>query len=95
MPEKKKVLFLAPYPLRFAPSQRFRVELFLPQLAARNIEYKVSPFLDAATFSILYSKASSLKKGWGVLKGFLKRFWTVLFIAPRFLFPPDIFQAIK
>ena len=84
MPEKKKVLFLVPYPLRFAPSQRFRVELFLPYLTAQGIEYKVAPFLDAATFSVLYSKASSLKKGWGVLKGFLTRLWTVLFVAPRF-----------
>jgi glycosyltransferase involved in cell wall biosynthesis len=84
MPEKKRVLFLVPYPLRFAPSQRFRVELFLPHLTAQGIQYKVAPFLDATTFSILYSKASFLKKGWGVLKGFLKRLWAVLFIAPGY-----------
>ena len=79
-----KVLFLVPYPLKRAPSQRFRVELFLPHLAAKNIDYKIAPFLDVRTFSVLYGKASPVQKLWGIIKGFLRRFWIVLFEAHRY-----------
>ena len=39
--DKVKVAFLVPYPLRLAPSQRFRVELFLPELDIASIDYNV------------------------------------------------------
>src|SRR5688500_6680523 len=84
MSEKKSVLFLVPYPLHKAPSQRFRVELFMPILQQGGIPFRVEPFLDAATWTILYSNAPALKKGWGVVKGFLKRFYIVLFVVPNF-----------
>ena len=79
MSDQKKVLFLIPYPLHRAPSQRFRAELFLPHLQQQGITYRLESFLDAATWDILYSNASGIKKGWGVIKGFLKRFFIVLF----------------
>lgn len=84
MPETKSVLFLVPYPVQKAPSQRFRVELFLPTLRQQGIPFRIETFLDNATWAILYSNASPLKKGWGVFKGFLKRFYVVLFVVPRF-----------
>jgi glycosyltransferase involved in cell wall biosynthesis len=77
MPEKKRVLFVVPYPLHRAPSQRFRVELFLPYLSQDDIEYEVCCFLDDKTYSILYSNSSAIKKGLGVLKGFFKRIFTL------------------
>ena len=78
-----KVLFLVPYPLHKAPSQRFRVELFFPVLQKANVSYKVETFLDPFTWTILYSNASSFKKLLGVLKGFLRRLYVVLFtVAP-------------
>jgi glycosyltransferase involved in cell wall biosynthesis len=79
MHRRKKVLFVVPYPLHRAPSQRFRVELFLSYLRSNNVEYKLAPFLDDATFSIFYKKGFALKKAKGVLKGLLKRFWLLLF----------------
>jgi hypothetical protein len=39
---KKDVLFLLPYPLHKAPSQRFRVENFLFLLDEANIKYDLS-----------------------------------------------------
>jgi len=84
MPSPAKVLFLVPYPLHRAPSQRFRVENFLPFLDQQGIEYKLAPFLDEATFSILYSNASAIRKGLGVLKGFLKRLYLLLFAIHRY-----------
>jgi glycosyltransferase involved in cell wall biosynthesis len=77
--EKKKILFLVPYPIGHAPSQRFRVELFLPYLTAHEISYTVAPFLNEKTFTSLYQNSSVFEKGWGVIKGFFKRFCTVLF----------------
>jgi glycosyltransferase involved in cell wall biosynthesis len=75
----KRVLFLVPYPLRRAPSQRFRVELFLPVLEKAGIDYQVQTFLDEATWDVLYHHGSAFKKGWGVVKGFLRRLKAVLF----------------
>lgn len=82
MPEKKRVLFVVPYPLHRAPSQRFRVELFLPYLGPAEIEYEVRPFLDDKTYSILYGNSSAIKKILGVLKGFSKRLVTLFQINP-------------
>jgi glycosyltransferase involved in cell wall biosynthesis len=82
MPDPKKVLFLVPYPLHKAPSQRFRVELFLPLLKEKNIRYKIAPFLDENTWNVLYKNSSVFKKAFGVIKGFVKRIGVVLFVAP-------------
>jgi glycosyltransferase involved in cell wall biosynthesis len=84
MPDPKKVLFLVPYPLHKAPSQRFRVELYLPFLQKNNIECRVDCFLDEKTWNILYSKSSALKKVLGVTKGFAKRLFTIIVVAPRY-----------
>jgi glycosyltransferase involved in cell wall biosynthesis len=80
----KKVLFLVPYPLKLAPSQRFRVELYLPYLKKAGIEYKVAPFMDEATWNLLYKGSSSVQKALGIIKGYLKRIKTVLFDVPQY-----------
>ncbi len=74
-----KVLFIAPYPVRHAPSQRFRVELFEPELQQADIAYKFAPFMDEYTWKVLYKQGSILQKAWGIFKGYLKRLKTVLF----------------
>src|SRR5215208_6971898 len=84
MDRRKNVLFLVPYPLHKAPSQRFRVEFFLPVLKENGIGYKIEPFLDDKTWDVLYKRSSVLKKAWGVLKGFMKRCKVVFFTAHRF-----------
>ncbi len=80
----KNILFLVPYPLHRAPSQRFRVELYLPILQAANIPFKVETFLDNKTGALLYSNASTFKKALGVLRGFLKRFYVVFFVVTKY-----------
>jgi glycosyltransferase involved in cell wall biosynthesis len=77
-----KVFFLVPYPLRNAPSQRFRVELFLPELSKAGIKYKLQSFIDEKTWRILYKKGYFFLKSWGILKGFIKRFVFAFFAAP-------------
>jgi len=78
----KKVLFLVPYPLQTAPSQRFRVELFLPELKTAGIQYGIEPFLDKKTGKILYQKGNFFLKAFGLLKGFVRRWWVLFFKLP-------------
>lgn len=75
---KPKVLFLVPYPLKHAPSQRFRVELFEPYLQEAGISYTIVPFMNEQTWKVLYKKGSAIQKAWGVVKGYLKRLKTTL-----------------
>ena len=79
MSEPKKVLFLVPYPLKKAPSQRYRVELFLPELNKARIEYTIKPFVGIKTWEVLYSQGSLFLKTWGLLQGFFKRFGIIIF----------------
>ena len=78
------VLFLLPYPLHRAPSQRFRVEAFFEGLQKENIVFDSATFLDEAAWKVLYQHGSGFQKGWAVVKGFLKRFYTVCFKAYRY-----------
>ena len=70
---KPVIHFWVPYPEKVAPSQRFRVELFLPALGRENYKYKVLSFLDQSAWDILYTKDNGILKTYGVLKGFFRR----------------------
>ena len=83
---RKNVLFLVPYPLKKAPSQRFRVENYFAILQQNNITYDVESFLNEETWSILYEKSKTLKKIFGIIIGFLKRLKTILFSLNRYDF---------
>ncbi|MEJ8803030.1 glycosyltransferase family 4 protein [Pontibacter sp. H249] len=72
------VLFIVPYPVGRAASQRFRVEQFLPYLQATGISYKLVPFWSRDTFAILYKGGNILRKIAGTLQGFLQRVALVL-----------------
>lgn len=72
------ILFILPYPLGKAPSQRFRVEQFLPLLDESNISYQLACFMDDSTWKVLYSKSSVIQKAWGITKGYFKRWKQVL-----------------
>jgi glycosyltransferase involved in cell wall biosynthesis len=75
---KKKVLFLLPYPLQQAPSQRFRVEAYFGLLEQNNIDFDTDCFLNDEAWQVLYKKGSVVKKAWAVCAGFLKRASRVL-----------------
>ncbi|MGN6568631.1 MAG: glycosyltransferase family 4 protein [Flavipsychrobacter sp.] len=72
------VLFLVPYPIRHAPSQRFRVELYEPYLREAFIQYRIAGFMDEQTWDLLYKKGSALQKAFGIIKGYLRRIKHVL-----------------
>ncbi len=81
---KPRILFLVPYPQGHAPSQRFRVEQFLPALRRAGIRFTVLSFLDKKSWQVLYQRGHYFQKVWGVAKGFLKRFYGVFFLAHRY-----------
>lgn len=68
------VLFLVPYPLGVAPSQRFRFEQYFIALEKKNISYVVVPFLDDKVWDVLYRPGNFRHKIFAVLKGFIKRY---------------------
>ncbi|WP_181304249.1 glycosyltransferase family 4 protein [Rufibacter sp. XAAS-G3-1] len=72
-----KVIFVVPYPLGKAPSQRFRFEQYLHYLDDISWNYEFAPFLDDKTWGILYKPGHSGAKIRGILKGFFKRFLLV------------------
>jgi glycosyltransferase involved in cell wall biosynthesis len=82
----KKILFLVPYPLSKAPSQRFRVEAFFSCIGKAGLKFSVHSFLDQQTWTILYQKGNLFLKSWGITKGFLRRWRTIIFNAPFYDF---------
>lgn len=49
----EKIIFIVPYPLSTAPSQRFRFEQYLPELR-KEFEVEIHPFIDYQTWEKLY-----------------------------------------
>ncbi|KAA5548311.1 glycosyltransferase [Adhaeribacter rhizoryzae] len=80
---KKNILFVVPYPLGKAPSQRFRFEQYFDILKEAGFSYQVASFLDDATWEILYKPGHTFKKITGTIKGFGHRF-LLLFRASKF-----------
>jgi glycosyltransferase involved in cell wall biosynthesis len=68
-----RILFLVPYPLHEAPSQRFRFEQYFDILIQNHHCLSVQSFLDEHTWKILYQPGRYFKKAIGILKGFARR----------------------
>jgi glycosyltransferase involved in cell wall biosynthesis len=73
-----RILFIIPYPPGRAPSQRFRFEQYLDLLPVHGHEYKLAPFLDEATWAILYQPGQTGRKVIGILTGFWRRLLLLL-----------------
>lgn len=67
-----RVLFLVPYPTE-GPSNRYRVEQYLPYLKTEGINYSIRPFITSDFFKILYKKGNHLKKIFFFLRATAKR----------------------
>ncbi|MGI4873444.1 MAG: glycosyltransferase family 4 protein [Janthinobacterium lividum] len=73
-----RILFVIPYPPGRAPSQRFRFEQYLDLLSAHGHQYQLAPFLDEATWRILYQPGQTGRKVLGIVAGFGRRLATLL-----------------
>jgi len=69
-----KVLFLIPYPIKSAPSQRFHFEQNFELLKLHGFALEVRPFIGTSTWNSLYKKGNLIGKIAGICLGFLKRF---------------------
>lgn len=67
-----KILFIVPYPTE-GPSNRYRVEQYLPYLERRGIRYSLRPFISSNFFKILYRKGYRAKKSFYLLSASIKR----------------------
>jgi len=72
-----KILFLVPYPLGEAPSQRFRFEQYFKILFHRNISVTVQSFLNSQNWQTNYSNGNIIKKLNILTSGFARRFWVL------------------
>ncbi|MFA6152264.1 MAG: glycosyltransferase [Chitinophagaceae bacterium] len=84
MSTRKDILFLLPYPLHRAPSQRFRVENLLFLLDESGKTYDLAPFMTESVWKILYQNGGIVQKALGITKSYLKRWAQVLFTAHRY-----------
>jgi glycosyltransferase involved in cell wall biosynthesis len=80
-----KILFLVPYPLHEAPSQRFRFEQYFKILAHNGYTIKTQSFLSTRHWQLFYQNGKSFLKAIILIRGFLKRIHALL-IAPSFNF---------
>jgi len=71
--EKTKIHFWVPYPKRSAPSQRFRVEQYLPYLPLNIFSYTILSFIDSNTWKTYYLEGNNIRKYFGIVVGFLRR----------------------
>ena len=70
---KPVIHFWVPYPPGVAPSQRFRVELFLPRLEKEGYSFRLLTFLDKKAWDVLYKPGHRFLKAWGTIKGCFRR----------------------
>ncbi len=74
------ILFLVPYPIGSAPSQRFRFEQYFSLLVKNGYSYEVRPFWDINIWHLLYCKGHLIKKIIGLIKGYWGRISCLLSI---------------
>jgi glycosyltransferase involved in cell wall biosynthesis len=67
------IIFIVPYPLDCAPSQRFRLEQYLEQLQMNGFTYSFHSFYTVSGWRNLYAKGKVLPKLLDLLSGFAKR----------------------
>lgn len=73
-----RVLFLVPYPVGEAPSQRFRFEQYFGVMREKGVAFDVSPFLDNAAWDVLYVRRKFAAKFFGIVRGFFRRIQDVM-----------------
>ncbi len=80
-----KILFITPYPLREAPSQRFRFEQYFDTLEASDFQFTVHPFLPADRSGVLYRGGNNFHQLISLISGFISRI-ALLFKVSQFDF---------
>ncbi len=82
---KAKILFLVPYPHGWSPSQRFRLEQYLPALDSRQYEWTLKSFWTLRSWQGLFVSGQTGHKILGILWGYTRRF-SILFSISQYKF---------
>lgn len=72
---KKKILFLSPYPFGKAPSQRLKFEQYYPYFEEAGFELETSSFIDEELWKVIYQPGNLVGKIVGTLRGYIRRFF--------------------
>jgi glycosyltransferase involved in cell wall biosynthesis len=68
-----RVLALVPYPVGWAPGQRYRIEQWAPLLRRESVQVTFSPFLSRRGMEVLYEPGHVGTKVRETLRGYLRR----------------------
>lgn len=79
----KKILFLLPYPLHKAPSQRLKFEQYYPYFEKDGFEITTSSFINEEFWEFVYQKKNIIKKIKYTISAYLKRYY-VLFTLHKY-----------
>lgn len=69
----KKILFILPYPVNKAPSQRLKFEQYFDAIREDGYEIKTSSFISKAFWKIVYREGKFLPKLFFTIQGYLQR----------------------
>jgi len=72
-----KILFLVPYPLEVAASQRFRFEQYFNLLEKEGFQITIRSFMSLRTWLHIYKKGYFIHKVLGISKGYIIRIITL------------------
>jgi glycosyltransferase involved in cell wall biosynthesis len=72
------ILFVIPYPIDKAPSQRFRFEQYFKALDKAGFSYTIKPFLSSEIWEILYLPKRFLRKAFAIIGGLFSRLYLLL-----------------
>lgn len=80
----KKILFLSPYPLHKAPSQRLKYEQYYGYIEEAGYEISTQSFVSNDFWNILYASGRSSSKLIYALWAYFKRFFFIIFNIRKF-----------
>ena len=68
-----KIYYPSQYPAGVSPSQRFRIEQYIPFLKKESIHFKIEPFISETFYGIFFQKGHTVKKITAIILGFAHR----------------------
>ena len=77
----KKILFICPYPLDIAPSQRFRFEQYFNHLEKRGFSLEIKPFFTEKAYLAAYHSGKSLTIIHAIVLSYFKRIKLLLHLS--------------
>lgn len=77
MSKEKSILFLAPYPINKAPSQRLKYEQYYPYFRSAGFRLNTDSFVSEAFWGIIYKPGNLFLKVMHTVLGYIKRIRTL------------------